>query len=240
MIAESPALLSARPKLSRLHVVTLTPFFPTEGNETDGCFIAEPLPYLAQHGITNTVIAVSPFHQGRLVPLATIPSQRIHYHCIPGNWGLASSGNFLFRQLVDCIRELHRLQWIDLIHSHSALPCGHAARLVSRVLDIPYVVSVHGLDAFSTTQAPWIFRTWCKRATVRVYREAKQVLCVSRKVQDRVLTECPEAPSEVVHNGVDPDLFSPPAKTSDGINVLCVGNLIPTKGQGVLLRAFAE
>ncbi|MGH9529073.1 MAG: glycosyltransferase family 4 protein, partial [Terriglobales bacterium] len=40
-------------------------------------------------------------------------------------------------------------------------------------------------------------------------------------------------------NGVDPEKFRPEAADSTARSILCVGNLIPTKGQGVLLQAFA-
>ena len=43
-----------------LHVLTLTPFFPSEQNEVNGCFIAEPIEHLKQSGIDSSVIAVSP------------------------------------------------------------------------------------------------------------------------------------------------------------------------------------
>jgi len=45
----------------------------------------------------------------------------------------------------------------------------------------------------------------------------------------------------VVYNGVDPDLFSPDSEPpSDGSLVLSVGNLIPTKGHDILIRAVAS
>ena len=69
MIAESPALLRSVPEISSLHVLTLTPFFPVQNNDTDGCFVAEPLPYLSPHGVRNTVIAVRPFYQPKRPPL---------------------------------------------------------------------------------------------------------------------------------------------------------------------------
>jgi len=240
MIAESRALLSSVPEISSLHVLTLTPFFPVQNNHTDGCFVAEPLPYLSPHGVRNTVMAVSPFYQPKRSPLTAAPSQRVQYPCLPGNWGLATSGAFLFRRLLDDIRALHGGHRIDLVHAHSALPCGHAAQLIRCALNIPYVVTIHGLDAFSTSQVGRTFGKCCKRRTVQVFRQAERVLCVSRKVQERVIAGCPEARTHVIYNGVDPKLFNAAPQASHAVSVLCVGNFIPTKGQDVLLRAFAE
>jgi glycosyltransferase involved in cell wall biosynthesis len=44
----------------------------------------------------------------------------------------------------------------------------------------------------------------------------------------------------VVYNGVDPERFSPGVAPQGSLVVLAVGNLIPTKGHEVLLRAVAS
>ena len=44
-------------------MLTLTPFYPVQGDDAQGCFVAEPLPWLAQLGVTNTVRAVRPFYR---------------------------------------------------------------------------------------------------------------------------------------------------------------------------------
>ena len=240
MIAECPALLSSTAPTSRLHLLTITPFFPSVQNKTDGCFIAEPLNFVANYGVRNTVMAVSPWHRrgGRSVSEAA--SQFVQYPCIPSNAGLPTAGYFLFRRLQPLIRTLHRRQKIDLMHAHSALPCGHATELISRALNIPFVLTVHGLDAFSTRQAPGVLGAWCRRTTRRVFRRAQRVLCISRKVQEQVQAGCPDARTTVIHNGVDSDLFGPAMTRATGNTILCVGNLIATKGQDVLLRALAE
>jgi glycosyltransferase involved in cell wall biosynthesis len=114
--------------------------------------------------------------------------------------------------------------------------------LLSAELGLPYVVSVHGLDAFSTEQVKGRVGEWCRRISQRVYRSSRRVICISELVREQVLagmgTGCR---TSVVYNGVDPELFSPGSETaSAGPIVLCVGNLIPIKGQEVLLRAVAS
>jgi teichuronic acid biosynthesis glycosyltransferase TuaC len=240
MISEAPAVLSSRPALSCLHVVTITPFFPTQHDRVSGCFVAEPLSYVGSHGVRNSVVAVNRFYERKLASLAEMPAQCVRYACLPGNAGLASAGAFLFRGLIARIRALHQRQRIDLIHAHSALPCGDAAELIGRTLKIPFVVTVHGLDAFSSSQVRGILGQWCKRRTTRVYKRAQSVLSISRKVQQKVQAGCPEAYTIVVYNGVDSQLFGPDSAKADSSTILCVGNLIPTKGQELLIRAFAE
>ena len=149
-------------------------------------------------------------------------------------------GLFYFASLLPEIRRLHGSHPVSVIHAHSALPCGHAASLLSRELKIPFVVTVHGLDAFSTRQVPGYAGKWCARISQSVYRSACSVICVSEKVRDQVLAGAgARVNTTVLYNGVDPQMFSPPESETGGLMILSVGNLIPVKGHELLLRAFA-
>jgi teichuronic acid biosynthesis glycosyltransferase TuaC len=231
-----------------MRVLTLTPFYPSERDETSGCFVSEPLVTLAGTGVINTVFAVQPFYRGTLLPVKPgVLAEWLGYFSLPGGFGLSTAGAFLFARIVGRIRELQRDRQIDLIHAHAALPCGHAAMLLSTELGIPYVVSVHGLDVFSTEQVAGRAGQWCRRISQRVYRGARRVICVSEHVREAVLEEIGHsARTSVVYNGVDPELFSPGNEIdSSGVAnpsqiVLSVGNLIPIKGHATLLRAVAS
>src|SRR5258708_6795924 len=152
MRAESveAANLSRVQAVEGMHVLTLTPFYPTERDDASGCFISEPLDWLAKTGIRKTVFAAQPIYRGRFrARKSDIPAHWLQYLALPGGFGLPTAGAFLFSRIVGRARELNRAQEINLIHAHAPLPCGHAAMLLSAELGVPYVVSVHGLDAFS-------------------------------------------------------------------------------------------
>ena len=149
-----------------LHVLTLTPFYPVRGDDAQGCFVAEPLAELARLGVTNTVRAVKPFYRGGApVSDPAVGARGVRFFSIPGGRGLSSAGAFLFSRLLPEIRRLHGAKPIHVIHAHSALPCGHAAMLLSRELKIPFVVTVHGLDAFSSRQVEGRAGEWCARVS---------------------------------------------------------------------------
>ncbi len=235
-VQETASPRSARP----LRVLTLTPFYPSVRDDAAGCFVAEPLDALAKTGIVNTVFAVEPFYRGKLhAPASGIPAQWLRYFSFPGGFGLPTAGAFVFARIVGQVRELQRSHRIDLVHAHAALPCGHAAMLLSAELRIPYVVSVHGLDAFSTKQVAGRAGQWCRRISQRVYRSSRRVICISERVREQVLEGTDSTcRTSVVYNGVDPDLFSPGSEqTSESPTVLSVGNLIPIKGHEALIRA---
>ncbi len=226
----------------RLHILTLTPFYPTREDDAAGCFVAEPLDWLAKRGLRHTVFAVQPFYRGSFHNgSSAIPAKWFRYLALPGGFGLPTAGAFVFARVVGRLRELHHAQKIDLIHAHGPLPCGHAAMLLSGELKVPFVVSVHGLDAFSTVQVSGRSGEWCRRISQRVYAASRRVICISEHVREKVLEGMGRnCRTSVVYNGVDPELFSPTSEpTSGGPLILSVGNLIPIKGHELLIRAVA-
>jgi teichuronic acid biosynthesis glycosyltransferase TuaC len=242
--AQQMAEITKNPKTGdSLHVLTLTPFYPSEDDDASGCFVSEPLSWLEKAGIHNTVIAVQPFYRARQRASSTgLAAQWLSYFSLPGGFGLSTAGAFVFARIVGRVREMLRLRPIDLIHAHGPLPCGHAAMLLSTELKIPFVASVHGLDAFSTVQVGGRAGEWCRRISQKVYSGSRRVICITEHVREAVLEGMRRnCRTSVVYNGVDPELFSPAlAASSDTTTILSVGNLIPIKGHEHLIRALAS
>jgi teichuronic acid biosynthesis glycosyltransferase TuaC len=225
-----------------LHILTLTPFYPSDDDDAGGCFVAEPILALTDVGITSTVFAVQPFYRRkRRVRRSSVSTHWLRYFSLPSALGLPTAGAFLFARIVARVRELQRTHPVDLIHAHAPLPCGHAAMLLNQELGIPYVVSVHGLDAYSTQQVEGRSQQWCRHLTQRVYRSSRRVICISEHVREQVLEGTGRSSrTSVVYNAVDPRLFSPSKElSSDHPKIVSVGNLISIKGHDLLIRATA-
>ncbi|MFZ1133023.1 MAG: glycosyltransferase [Terriglobales bacterium] len=226
---------------SPLHVVTLTPFFPSDQNEVYGCFIAEPIEHLLRMGIDSTVIAVSPIYHPRKDPSSRAPADWVRYPQIPGNLGLSTAGKLLYACLLRRIEKLQAMKRIDVIHAHAALPCGHAAALLSERLRIPFVVTVHGLDVFHTCFRGGLPAAWRRNVSVDVYGAARTVICISGRVQEILRSGTPEQThSTIVHNGVDPGVFCPNVGAPESCvpEILIVGNLVRSKGHELVVRAL--
>lgn len=226
-----------------IHVLTLTPFYPSRNDDASGCFVSEPLAWLAKVGVRNTVFAVQPFYRGKLRGSdSAVPVAWLRHFALPRGFGLPIAGAFVFGRIVGRVRALHRLQRIDVIHAHESLPCGHAAMLLSKELGIPYVVSVHSLDAFSTVQVMGRAGAWCRRISRRVYASSRRVICVSESVREQVLEGMGRScRTSVVYNGVDPELFSPSDEpSSESPVILSVGNLLSSKGHELLVRGASS
>jgi teichuronic acid biosynthesis glycosyltransferase TuaC len=229
--------------VSTVHVLTLTPFFPSDRNEVSGCFVAEPIELFEQFGVDSSVVAVSPIYRPRNRPSLSSAADWVRYPQVPGNFGLSSAGKLLYARLLRRIQKLHSVKPIDVIHAHAALPCGHAAALLSRRLNIPFVVTVHGLDVFNNCHLGGIPAAWRRKVSVDVFRAARNVVCISGKVQEILKTGTPaETCSTIVCNGVDPSLFSPNPAEGEQFDpeILIVGTLLPSKGHELVLRALGH
>lgn len=242
MIAAAPIFAESIVASRRaLHVLTLTPFYPGTQDDGQGCFVAEPLQWTEKLGVANRVIGVQPFYRSKeKIKHSPVPARRLSYFAFPGNWGLPSAGRFLAQAILQNVQKLHRAQPIDLIHAHGALPCGDAALLLQHRLGIPIVVTVHGLDAFSSVQAKGFAATWCEQVSRKVYRSAERVICVSEKVRQEVICGEENCKAEVIYNGVDASRFAPSAESEKNHSILSIGNLIPIKGHELLLHAITR
>jgi teichuronic acid biosynthesis glycosyltransferase TuaC len=230
---------------SRLHVLTLTPFYPSDGSEVNGCFVAESLTELNARGVLSSVIAIDPIYHARRYSSSTYPAQWVRYPQLPGNFGLATAGGFLEAILLRKVTHLHRRSPIHLIHAHSALPCGHAAALISQRLKIAFVVTIHGLDVFNSCFENGLAAKWRSKASIRVYGHARKVICISQKVKELLVdVMCSQINADVVYNGTDARLFTPwrESQHTDAAppTILLVGNLLAGKGHELVLRAIAR
>lgn len=220
-----------------LRILTITPFFPSLQDVSQGSFIADPIEKLVGIGIESHVIAVHPFYRSSKKPCVS-GSEWKAYYCLPGNLGLVSSRSGLVATLWPRVEALQRASAFSVLHAHAALPCGEAAMVLAQRLNIPFVVSIHGLDVFSDRQAGRL-GFWTKQRTLQVYRTAARIVCISSCVWD-ALPKGAQSKACVIHNGVDPERFQPAEIDPTKLRILSVGNLIPTKGHALLLRAFAR
>jgi colanic acid/amylovoran biosynthesis glycosyltransferase len=131
------------------------------------------------------------------------------------------------------------LQWlhrhsITHIHEHFANPTALVAILMKTYGGISYSISVHGPDIFYTVDSAMLAEKVQKAAFVR---------CISHYCRSQLMRI--SEPQEwdklhIVRCGVDPGLYTPRPEPDNNVpNILCVGRLVPAKGQYILLEACA-
>ncbi len=159
------------------------------------------------------------------------------YFSIPRNILVNTTGYRLYHGIRQKVVELKKIFDFDIIHAHAAIPAGYAAMLLSEELNVPYVVTVHGLDFFYTIHRNKIL----KKQVEEVINKSSMTITVSdvlKRTGEEYLQL--ELPLITIRNGITPDrVIAEKAviqrKPGEKI-LLSVANLIERKGiQNVIL-----
>jgi len=123
-------------------------------------------------------------------------------------------------------------QSITHVHVHFANPAANVAMIGACYGTISYSISVHGPSIFSNVEANLLAEKVTRATFVR---------CVSYYCQAQLMRLVPYeewSKLHIVRCGIDPQTFQPrPEPNNDILEVLCVGRLVPDKGQHFLLQA---
>jgi len=240
-----------------LRVLTLSTLFPDMSRPNFGVFVERQCRELASRpGVDLTVVAplgIAPWPLSRLAPYAALRSlprverwrdltvHRPHFPVLPKVGGALNRWT-MARALLPLVRRLHAQQPFDVIDASFFYPDGPVARFLAHKLGIPYSVKARGADIHY-----WGRRPATRKAVLAAGRDAAGLLAVSEAMKRSMIALGMEADKIRVHyTGVDLEAFAPEdraaAKAHFGLKgpvVLCVGALIPRKGQDRLIRALA-
>jgi colanic acid/amylovoran biosynthesis glycosyltransferase len=119
------------------------------------------------------------------------------------------------------------------LHVHFATPAATVALILTRVTPITMSMTVHGPDEFYDVSTYHL---------AEKVRAAKLVVCISFFAQSQLMKLVPGrywTKFEVGRLGVDTSQFVPrPLRVSNGATqILCVGRLVSSKGQRILIEA---
>jgi glycosyltransferase involved in cell wall biosynthesis len=128
----------------------------------------------------------------------------------------------------------HRDQPFALIPAQWIVPSGLVALLISRLREVPYVITSHGADAFRLDLSP------LRALKQAIINRSARFIGVSRDIVERFPTS--RCPVEVQPTGVDFAAWehpAEPAKPSQGA-ALFVGRLTAKKGVADAIRAVTR
>ena len=118
------------------------------------------------------------------------------------------------------------------VHVHFANPAATVAMIATVYGTITFSMSVHGPDVFYNVDTGLLAE--------KVIR-SKAVRCISHYCRSQLMRLVPHklwAKFTIVRCGIDKDKFSPRPEPNNTVpEILCVGRLVPAKGQHVLLDA---
>lgn len=152
-----------------------------------------------------------------------------------GRWDLSATlfALFYFAEAL-ILGDWMRSRGLMHLHIHFCGPVATVGMLASIAWDFPYSMTVHGPDEFYDVEKFYL------RQKVE---HAKFILCISDFCRSQLMRIAPHEcwdKMHVVRLGIDPDVFFPMReknKPEHPLEILCVGRLVPSKGQLILLRA---
>ncbi len=122
------------------------------------------------------------------------------------------------------------------LHVHFATPASTVALVAKQIFDINFSITVHGPDEFYNVESYLLKEK---------INEAEFICCIGNYARSQLMQLC--SPSqwhkfEITPLGVDAEKFAPrPFRENPEIfEIICVGRLVPVKGQHVLLAAVKD
>ena len=120
------------------------------------------------------------------------------------------------------------------VHVHFANPASTVAMIAQSYGQITYSLSVHGPDIFYNVNANLLHEK---------IKSASAIRCISYYCQSQLMKIVPYtywAKFHIIRCGIDPMVFSPRKDPGNNVpQILCIGRLVPAKGQHILLEACA-
>ncbi len=239
-----------------LNVLMLSTLFPDISRPNFGVFVERQARELASRPEADvTVIApvgLPPWPlslAARYAPLRALPRKerwreltvyRPTFPIIPKFGGRTNVGA-MTRAILPLVRRLHAEKPFDVIDASFFFPDGPVAQRLSKALGIPYSVKARGADIHY-----WGTQSGTRKMVLQAAEGAAGLLAVSDAMRRSMARMGIDADKIRVHyTGVDLDTFemgdrdaAKAALDFSGPVLLCVGALIPRKGQDLLVRAL--
>lgn len=189
--------------------------------------------YVKRAGIIGVVAAL--LAVGLRHPLKTLGGLRFAVGLAGADVKKALYGLFYFAEAL-LVGEWMRREKVSHLHVHFATPAATVGLVAARMFPIGFSFTVHGPDEFY--DAPGY------RLTEKI-EGADFVCCIGAYARSQLMKLSDVrhwSKFEIVPLGVDPAAFSPQPRKSDPkpFEIICVGRLVPAKGQHILLEAFAR
>ncbi len=243
--------------MKRLRVLLLSSWYPDGGDRVSGVFVQDQATVLSRVAEVRVLhpraTSLHRWLRGQAGPAARadvegpVTVHRTRAVAATPRLARLAHGAAL-RAAARGIERILRSGWRpDVLHAHVVLPAGLAAAAAGARHGIPVLLTEHSGPFRVHLEPPWR-----KAATERALFGARRVLAVSPSLAGEIRAAFPALAPEVVGNVVRDDLFTPaPESAAAGApasgpgaadrppTLLCVAALVPGKGVGVLLDAFA-
>lgn len=222
-----------------INVLYLTPWFPVDAHDPRCGFISDSIRAQEAMGVSAYIVRAVSWRPG----IALLKHERVdvlvlRYLSIPRHYcRTLSNWSYIFclkQKIISLVKQHH----IHLIHAHTELS-GMVAVRVGKALNIPVVVTVHGIDTN--------VRVWsgtAGRMLDHTLKQAHRVVVVGEPLMDYFQQRLDNLDHfRVVHNGfrLYPDMPNFRKQVwSKCLKIISVSNLEEGKGVDLTIRALAH
>lgn len=174
------------------------------------------------------------------VPVHRVRSWRVGVH----DCGLRGAYTYLL-SAAPKLRRLQAERRYDIHHYFFSLPTALLTLFPQVAPDTPYIVSLRGSDVpgYDPYNAKVErLHAALKPVTRRIWRGASRVVALSEALAETARRTDPDLDIDVIPNGIDPELFSPPSerRTRKVTRLITVARLLERKGIQTILEACAR
>ncbi|HET6244033.1 MAG: glycosyltransferase [Bacteroidetes bacterium] len=122
----------------------------------------------------------------------------------------------------------------QLIHAHFGLWSGYAAMKIHEKYKIPYIITEH--TSYFVEKK---YNGYELRAISKAYDKSSAIITVSSALKKEVIKNTHNKEVRIIPNMIDTSFFKPDYSVIKEDMIFSLGNLIKTKGQDILIKAFA-
>jgi len=153
-----------------------------------------------------------------------------------GHWNVARKIYALFYMVeAFLLGRWMRQRGLSHLHVHFGGAVATVAMLTAETWGLEYSLTIHGPEEFYEVEDAYL---------PRKIERAKFIFCISNYCRSQVMKYSDPGKWDkmhVVRLGVDTNEFHPVTRTPNApLKIVCVGRLVPAKGQHILLRAFSR
>ncbi len=242
-------------------LLSISTLYPASGRMGFGRFVARQMEALTARGDWDVTvinpIGLPPLLLKRYATLRAIPSVEqlgsvtVHhprFTLLPAISGPINPA-LIAHAVLPLAKRLHAETPFDMVDAQFFYPDGPAAAKIARALGLPLAIKARGSDIHL-----WGTKTLALRQMLTAAKQAKALLSVSRALaRDMAEMGMPDATTHVHYTGLDRERFHPQERqaarqhisaipslgiTPNGPLLLCVGALVPIKGQAIAIRAL--
>lgn len=236
-----------------MHVLVLPSFYPQDDNPNKGIFFKEQIDYLSKCGIKIGIV----YREDRSIREITISKlKRFHFQTIEykdgkingfikHGWNLIphkfSLGiwNWILDTVILGKKYIEIFGKPDIIHAHNACYAGYSAMILSKMYNIPYVVTEHFSGHFNNN-----IKYFDKIYLKKVYSYSKVNISVSSELKrllvDKYMIDIDKI--KIIPNMVNCSFsnYKPKLVSYNTFYFIAICNLIEIKNIDILIKAFAK